>query len=68
MDSGTSHKPLSHQYLMQAIVNIISNPVNSTVPIVAEVFKAAGVYDPKKVLIAISIVASMRTIKVEHDF
>ena len=28
---------------------IISNPVNSTVPIVAEVFKRAGVYDPKRV-------------------
>jgi len=27
---------------------IISNPVNSTVPIVSEVFKAKGVYDPKK--------------------
>lgn len=27
---------------------IISNPVNSTVPIVREVFKKAGVYDPKK--------------------
>ena len=27
---------------------IISNPVNSTVPIVAEVFKRAGVYDPKR--------------------
>jgi malate dehydrogenase len=27
---------------------IISNPVNSTVPITAEVFKAAGVYNPKK--------------------
>lgn len=27
---------------------IIANPVNSTVPIVAEVFKKAGVYDPKK--------------------
>ncbi|KAL9931729.1 hypothetical protein V8E36_009515 [Tilletia maclaganii] len=27
---------------------IISNPVNSTVPIVAEVFKSAGVYDPKR--------------------
>ncbi|KAK9815068.1 hypothetical protein WJX73_006628 [Symbiochloris irregularis] len=33
-----------------AILNIISNPVNSTVPIAAEVLKAAGVYDPKKVL------------------
>jgi len=32
-----------------ALVNIISNPVNSTVPIAAEVFKKAGTYDPKKV-------------------
>jgi malate dehydrogenase len=31
-------------------VAIISNPVNSTVPIAAEVFKAAGTYDPKRVL------------------
>ena len=35
---------------MQAVLNIITNPVNSTVPIAAEVLKAAGVYDPKKVL------------------
>ncbi len=34
---------------VQAIIAIISNPVNSTVPIAAEVLKAAGVYDPKKV-------------------
>ena len=27
---------------------IISNPVNSTVPITAEVFKSKGVYNPKK--------------------
>lgn len=27
---------------------VISNPVNSTVPIVKEVFKSAGVYDPKR--------------------
>ena len=33
----------------QAFVAIISNPVNSTVPIAAEVFKKAGTYDPKKV-------------------
>jgi malate dehydrogenase len=31
-----------------AILAIISNPVNSTVPIAAEVLKAKGVYDPKK--------------------
>lgn len=32
----------------QALVNMISNPVNSTVPIAAEVFKKAGCYDEKK--------------------
>ncbi|KAK9809282.1 hypothetical protein WJX73_000564 [Symbiochloris irregularis] len=33
-----------------AWVNIISNPVNSTVPIAAEVFKRAGTYDPRRLL------------------
>ncbi|KAG2694468.1 hypothetical protein I3843_08G141900 [Carya illinoinensis] len=33
-----------------AIVNLISNPVNSTVPIAAEVFKQAGTFDPKRLL------------------
>jgi len=33
-----------------AIVNIICNPVNSTVPIFAEVMKKFGVYDPRKIL------------------
>ncbi|SGY55612.1 BQ5605_C006g04052 [Microbotryum silenes-dioicae] len=33
----------------QAFVCIISNPVNSTVPIAAEVFKNANVFDPKRV-------------------
>lgn len=32
----------------KAMMCIISNPVNSTVPIVAETFKKAGVYDPKR--------------------
>ncbi|WFD47614.1 malate dehydrogenase [Malassezia furfur] len=32
----------------KAYIGVISNPVNSTVPIVAEVFKKAGVYDPKR--------------------
>ena len=31
-----------------ANILVISNPVNSTVPIVAEVFKAKGVYNPKR--------------------
>lgn len=34
----------------KAMILIISNPVNSTVPIAAEVLKAKGVYDPKRVL------------------
>ncbi|KAJ0096430.1 hypothetical protein Patl1_28434 [Pistacia atlantica] len=34
----------------KAIVNLISNPVNSTVPIAAEVFKKAGTYDPNRLL------------------
>merc|ERR1711872_900828 len=33
----------------EAMIAIISNPVNSTVPIASEVFKAAGVYNPKKI-------------------
>ncbi|KAG0470132.1 hypothetical protein HPP92_016227 [Vanilla planifolia] len=31
-----------------AFIHIVSNPVNSTVPIAAEVLKQKGVYDPKK--------------------
>lgn len=38
------------RFHLQAIVGIISNPVNSTVPIAAEVFKAAGTYNPQKLL------------------
>ncbi|KAG2433526.1 hypothetical protein HYH02_012644 [Chlamydomonas schloesseri] len=33
-----------------AVIEIITNPVNSTVPIAAETLKAAGVYDPKKLI------------------
>lgn len=34
----------------KAIILIISNPVNSTVPIAAEVLKRAGVFDPRKLM------------------
>mmetsp|Transcript_33781 Transcript_33781/g.46776 ORF Transcript_33781/g.46776 Transcript_33781/m.46776 type:complete len:350 (+) Transcript_33781:99-1148(+) len=34
----------------RAVVNVISNPVNSTVPIVAEVMRKAGVYDPARLM------------------
>lgn len=36
------------KYCPNALVNMISNPVNSTVPIAAKVFKEAGTYDEKK--------------------
>ncbi|KAH1593843.1 hypothetical protein KXX34_002646 [Aspergillus fumigatus] len=36
------------QYCPKAFVLIISNPVNSTVPIAAEVLKKQGVFDPKR--------------------
>ncbi len=36
--------------LTQALIHIISNPVNSTIPIAAEVLKAAGVYDARKLM------------------
>lgn len=38
------------KYCPKAIICIISNPVNSTVPIASEVFKKAGVYDPARIL------------------
>ncbi|GAA5973610.1 hypothetical protein JCM11641_007149 [Rhodosporidiobolus odoratus] len=36
------------EFCPKAFILIISNPVNSTVPIAAEVLKAAGVFDPKR--------------------
>lgn len=37
------------EYCPNAVLAIISNPVNSTVPIAAEILKKKGVYNPKKV-------------------
>jgi malate dehydrogenase len=36
------------KYCPKALILIIANPVNSTVPIFAEVYKKAGVFDEKK--------------------
>jgi len=36
------------QHCPKAFILVISNPVNSTVPIAAEVMKKAGVFDPKR--------------------
>jgi len=51
-------------YSPKALVCIISNPVNSTVPIVAEVFKSKGVYDPKRLfgVTTLDVVRSSRFI------
>lgn len=35
-------------FFFQALINMISNPVNSTVPIAAEIFKRAGTYDERR--------------------
>ena len=43
----------------QAYVLVISNPVNSTVPIFAEVLKKKGVYDPKR-LFGVTALDSVR--------
>ncbi len=37
------------QFCPKAFLCIITNPVNSTVPIASEVFKKRGVYDPKRI-------------------
>ncbi|RXK36575.1 malate dehydrogenase, NAD-dependent [Tremella mesenterica] len=36
------------EHCPKAMIGIISNPVNSTVPIFAEVYKKKGVFDPKR--------------------
>jgi malate dehydrogenase len=36
------------EFAPNALIAIISNPVNSTVPIAAEILKSKGVYNPKK--------------------
>ena len=36
------------QYCPKAFILVISNPVNSTVPIAAEILKKAGVFDAKR--------------------
>jgi len=38
------------EHCPQAQIHVISNPVNSTVPIAAEVFRAKGVYDKRKLM------------------
>ncbi|CAK7302945.1 Malate dehydrogenase, mitochondrial [Vulpes lagopus] len=37
------------QHCPEAMICVISNPVNSTIPIATEVFKKHGAYDPNKI-------------------
>jgi len=37
------------QFCPKAFICIITNPVNSTVPIASEIYKKRGVYDPKRI-------------------
>lgn len=37
------------KYCPKAMICIVTNPVNSTIPIASEVFKKHGVYDPKRI-------------------
>ncbi|OLY84588.1 Malate dehydrogenase, cytoplasmic [Smittium mucronatum] len=50
----------------KALVCIISNPVNSTVPIAAEVLKKNGVYDPKR-LFGVSTLDIVRASRFVRD-
>ena len=38
------------KYCPRAMILVITNPVNSTVPIVSEVFRKAGVYDSRRIV------------------
>ena len=52
----------------KAMIAIISNPVNSTVPIAAEVLKKKGVYDPKKLFGVTTLdVVRAKTFVAEHQ-
>jgi malate dehydrogenase len=53
----------------KAMILVITNPVNSTVPIASEVFKKAGVYDPNRIfgVTYLDIVRSNTFIAQEKD-
>jgi len=52
VNAGIIHGLISAcgKHCPEAILNVISNPVNSTVPIAAETLKKMGVYDKKKLM------------------
>ena len=48
------------KYCPDATLAIISNPVNSTVPIAAEVLKKLGVYNKNKVRVRVATLTQVR--------
>jgi malate dehydrogenase len=55
------------EFCPKAMVGIITNPVNATVPIASEVMKAAGVYDPKRLFgITTLDICRTRTFVAQH--
>ncbi|KAK7196636.1 malate dehydrogenase [Novymonas esmeraldas] len=54
-------------YAPKALIGVISNPLNSMVPVVAETLRRAGVYDPRKVFGLVSL-DLMRARKMLGDF
>ncbi|KAJ1914874.1 Malate dehydrogenase, cytoplasmic [Tieghemiomyces parasiticus] len=57
------------QYCPKAHVLVIANPVNSTVPIVAEVFKKHNVFDPRRVfgVTTLDVVRASRFVSENQD-
>jgi malate dehydrogenase len=56
------------EFCPDAVLAIISNPVNSTVPIAAEILKAKGVYDKRKVCGVTTLdVIRANTFVAQHD-
>ncbi|CAG8633275.1 3073_t:CDS:2 [Rhizophagus irregularis] len=52
--AGVPRKPelavAAAEFAPKAIMTVISNPVNSTVPIISEVYKKYNIYDPRRIL------------------
>ncbi|KAJ1986300.1 Malate dehydrogenase, cytoplasmic [Dimargaris cristalligena] len=57
------------QYCPKAHILVIANPVNSTVPIVAEVFKKFNVFDPRRVfgVTTLDVVRASRFVSENQD-
>lgn len=48
-NSNAAHT-CTYKHTTQAVLQILTEPVNSTTPVAAEVLKAAGAYDPRRLM------------------